>query len=102
MMRRPPRSTLFPCTTLFRSARRADEREGHVEGDHSSDGAASQVDRKRQGRRAGRFLRASAGEGPEETCGARRSEEHMSELQSRQHLVCRLLLDIYFYTYKML
>src|SRR2546422_6289790 len=63
MIRRPPRSTLFPYTTLFRShgaarrslrARRAAHRQGHL---------------------------------------GRRSEEHTSELQSRLHLVCRLLLE---------
>src|SRR5436309_5370812 len=64
MTRRPPRSTLFPYTTLFRSHRGGDRR-----------------DRGRGGR-----LRAS---GP---VGAR-SEEHTSELQSRENLVCRLLLE---------
>src|SRR5687768_18280602 len=78
MIRRPPRSTLFPYTTLFRSARRAP--------DHSGDA----------GRRR---ARAEHGGGP---AGRRRlrdrllvprSEEHTSELQSRLHLVCRLLLE---------
>src|SRR2546422_3000908 len=64
MIRRPPRSTLFPYTTLFRSGR---DRAG------------------RQPRRRV-FLRNSAPQG-------RRSEEHTSELQSRLHLVCRLLLE---------
>src|SRR6476620_11971741 len=61
MIRRPPRSTLFPYTTLFRS---------------------SPAPRRRSARRR---------------CGrrrcTRRSEEHTSELQSRQYLVCRLLLE---------
>src|SRR3712207_7086773 len=85
MIRRPPRSTLFPYTTLFRSGRRP---------------------------RAGRRGRARAtvarhppaavrlrgtGRGAAVRAGARplvaRSEEHTSELQSRQYLVCRLLLE---------
>src|SRR3984885_11836127 len=66
MIRRPPRSTLFPYTTLFRSGR------GHGRGD---------VPRRARG--APRVRRRR-------TRGAR-SEEHTSELQSRPHLVCRLL-----------
>src|SRR5437870_10177327 len=67
MIRRPPRSTLFPYTTLFRS-------------------------------RARRSLRASSCKFPicisfAPLCGPARSEEHTSELQSRGHLVCRLLLE---------
>src|SRR6266498_4466755 len=65
MIRRPPRSTLFPYTTIFRSSSRA--------------GAGSV-------RRGRPYRRASA-------CPCRRSEEHTSELQSRPHLVCRLLLE---------
>src|SRR3712207_7480712 len=84
MIRRPPRSTLFPYTTLFRSSRRA---------------AAS-----------GRFGKRSACSSPVADAGVvdeiidhravvdpqrikLRSEEHTSELQSRQYLVCRLLLE---------
>src|SRR2546422_7745998 len=66
MIRRPPRSTLFPYTTLFRSAARSE--------------AAGP--RGYPPRRAPR--------GPDGCC---RSEEHTSELQSRLHLVCRLLLE---------
>src|SRR3712207_8128332 len=76
MIRRPPRSTLFPYTTLFRSIEgdlkalvdvhsRIDERQLHVP----------------QGRRACQKIERL------------RSEEHTSELQSRQYLVCRLLLE---------
>src|SRR5215208_8020436 len=61
MIRRPPRSTLFPYTTLFRSSP-----------------AAVPAGTRPHGARAGR---------------SRRSEEHTSELQSRGHLVCRLLLE---------
>src|SRR2546430_7416233 len=71
MIRRPPRSTLFPYTTLFRSARPALARQAR--------GGLSQVHRHRRLRP----LRA----------GERRSEEHTSELQSQSNLVCRLLLE---------
>src|SRR3712207_7787410 len=93
MIRRPPRSTLFPYTTLFRSQHRPDGRRDA--GDHSR--PASRIDRPGRGRPAQRDLRrrrhlllplrAVAG------LPARRSEEHTSELQSRQYLVCRLLLE---------
>src|SRR5436309_12504654 len=63
MIRRPPRSTLFPYTTLFRSSA------GHRRG------------------------MAPGGAGVERRGHRRRSEEHTSELQSRENLVCRLLLE---------
>src|SRR3712207_7694051 len=86
MIRRPPRSTLFPYTTLFRSQ--------HV-GD--ADRAVEGEDREARGER----LQRHRGEGilaRGERVGVRRaqhgrSEEHTSELQSRQYLVCRLLLE---------
>src|SRR3712207_8435100 len=76
MIRRPPRSTLFPYTTLFRSRR---------EGAHAGTSACrlgqpGVVEDDVVGARAG------------ERVGVR-SEEHTSELQSRQYLVCRLLLE---------
>src|SRR5438876_6220436 len=71
MIRRPPRSTLFPYTTLFRSARARRELIGPRA--RSEDGAAN-------GARLG-------------TRADPRSEEHTSELQSPVHLVCRLLLE---------
>src|SRR2546422_3906514 len=81
MIRRPPRSTLFPYTTLFRSlaggarrARHGRERRGHTRGE-----AGALLYGALAGRARGR--------------GALRSEEHTSELQSRLHLVCRLLLE---------
>src|SRR2546429_1669494 len=79
MIRRPPRSTLFPYTTLFRSgaARAAHCRRSH--GTHAGGPAA-----------AARAAYADAGAGGGT---AQRSEEHTSELQSRLHLVCRLLLE---------
>src|SRR5690554_7073512 len=69
MIRRPPRSTLFPYTTLFRSSRG--------------------VDLLLRARR----LRLRAGARGPRALRGRRSEEHTSELQSRPHLVCRLLLE---------
>src|SRR3712207_7760012 len=90
MIRRPPRSTLFPYTTLFRSAAADDvapggqlvPRAGAVdEQDVGDAGAAAGTAGHRRGR-----LPAGVG-------GHARSEEHTSELQSRQYLVCRLLLE---------
>src|SRR2546430_7068796 len=78
MIRRPPRSTLFPYTTLFRSlrARPALARQAR--------GGLPQVHRHRRQR----ALRAG-----ERVLHLRRSEEHTSELQSQSNLVCRLLLE---------
>src|SRR2546421_1489896 len=79
MIRRPPRSTLFPYTTLFRSVLLGENRGGVLGGvdvlavDLGDHVAGTQT------RPGGR--------------GARRSEEHTSELQSRSDLVCRLLLE---------
>src|SRR3989449_4942164 len=75
MIRRPPRSTLFPYTTLFRSRL---EREVDV--------LALEIRREHPGQHAG--ILGHLGEGL-----PGRSEEHTSELQSRLHLVCRLLLE---------
>src|SRR5258707_6232477 len=66
MIRRPPRSTLFPYTTLFRSGEGARSSRRWPSGDHSKPATDSPCER---------------------------SEEHTSELQSRQYLVCRLLLE---------
>src|SRR3712207_8985106 len=91
MIRRPPRSTLFPYTTLFRSRVRAQPR-GDAAG--SRDGA--------QLRELGlavepvpglRLERRRAVPQHPATMAVGRSEEHTSELQSRQYLVCRLLLE---------
>src|SRR3712207_7984110 len=80
MIRRPPRSTLFPYTTLFRSsscrARRSATRPR----------SRSRSARTSPHRGPGRRGAAASPRGP-------RSEEHTSELQSRQYLVCRLLLE---------
>src|SRR5258707_3924920 len=85
MIRRPPRSTLFPYTTLFRSQGRGVARPPAAIGVAAGDllarargcGAARPAARRHLGRLS-----------PED-----RSEEHTSELQSRQYLVCRLLLE---------
>src|SRR3712207_8894677 len=80
MIRRPPRSTLFPYTTLFRS--RAGTARTTPESPHRR---APGFRARTPARERGRSLRR----------GSRRprSEEHTSELQSRQYLVCRLLLE---------
>src|SRR2546425_3023638 len=77
MIRRPPRSTLFPYTTLFRSRRGRGRAVRHhlVPGDFARPGAESRLAR------------------PRARAGALRSEEHTSELQSLAYLVCRLLLE---------
>src|SRR3712207_8693101 len=96
MIRRPPRSTLFPYTTLFRSLARTPGYEGRRAGVRAADGGApDRLDRRRRAQplpgalEQARPLRAPlAGRAV-----GRRSEEHTSELQSRQYLVCRLLLE---------
>src|SRR3712207_7957484 len=90
MLRRPPRSTLFPYTTLFRSCRTTTARAGAP---RSRREAVGRGDRRRGGvgSGAGRGGAAGAARGPPQR--PLRSEEHTSELQSRQYLVCRLLLE---------
>src|SRR2546429_6743169 len=78
MIRRPPRSTLFPYTTLFRSRGDPEVPQGSA---RRALGADARQDSGTLG--AGGFCSYSRG----------RSEEHTSELQSRLHLVCRLLLE---------
>src|SRR5256885_2895529 len=89
MIRRPPRSTLFPYTTLFRShcAHRLNGKTRH----HALLQALQGGD-PRYGRCEQRPAQASAGDLPLQG-GLRRSEEHTSELQSPCNLVCRLLLE---------
>src|SRR3712207_7780145 len=100
MIRRPPRSTLFPYTTLFRSLEdlqeflplRSDEggvHDGAVAGDDRAAGERVQPAERRRPLRGPRVLER------------RRSEEHTSELQSRQYLVCRLLLEKKKYNYSL-
>src|SRR3712207_8224630 len=83
MIRRPPRSTLFPYTTLFRSAHGT----GDQERTEPSDELFGEVVLGRQ-TQAGRCTTPV-----EDLAAGVRSEEHTSELQSRQYLVCRLLLE---------
>src|SRR3712207_8684054 len=86
MIRRPPRSTLFPYTTLFRSSR-----PGPGGGVPQRTGGTPV---RRPGAAAGRTRGADDLRGPERAVPQPpRSEEHTSELQSRQYLVCRLLLE---------
>src|SRR3712207_7062690 len=87
MIRRPPRSTLFPYTTLFRS--RMGRSLGLFRRPRRQRLGAS-LDAGRHLRRPGRANLALEGYRPPPTS---RSEEHTSELQSRQYLVCRLLLE---------
>src|SRR3712207_9006274 len=97
MIRRPPRSTLFPYTTLFRSQQGAEphDRPGHRlrqvvpdDAEHPDEDGERGEDAADHEERGVRVLdRLRGGEDRD------RSEEHTSELQSRQYLVCRLLLE---------
>src|SRR3712207_8294884 len=84
MIRRPPRSTLFPYTTLFRSDPGQD-RARAARGDRGERATAARAGERGAAGGRPRGARAAG--------SARRSEEHTSELQSRQYLVCRLLLE---------
>src|SRR3712207_8049732 len=90
MIRRPPRSTLFPYTTLFRSRLRAAAGRGAGGAGGGPAVRLASLDGRRAGaaRRGVRRAHLQRGGG-----GGARSEEHTSELQSRQYLVCRLLLE---------
>src|SRR3712207_8870636 len=86
MIRRPPRSTLFPYTTLFRSPEHrvvADNKVGRVREQKANPDARPHAE----------ALEARGGPLDKAPDLAVRSEEHTSELQSRQYLVCRLLLE---------
>src|SRR3712207_8840569 len=90
MIRRPPRSTLFPYTTLFRSLSEGALRRRGPRSGAPDDGPECVGQRGRSP--------ALGGGGPQvvglaDGAGGGRSEEHTSELQSRQYLVCRLLLE---------
>src|SRR3712207_7802267 len=89
MIRRPPRSTLFPYTTLFRSRGVGARHRVGVRRQHHAQ-AFERLLRAQARQGVGR-IGAHARVGRVE--GERRSEEHTSELQSRQYLVCRLLLE---------
>src|SRR2546430_4646720 len=81
MIRRPPRSTLFPYTTLFRSRRRKREK---ANAERQASALQQQADKMRA-----KATKAKAAQ----NMLRRRSEEHTSELQSQSNLVCRLLLE---------
>src|SRR5688572_32513765 len=91
MIRRPPRSTLFPYTTLFRShppGHREGEQQGgepRLLGDQRGKPFAAERRQDAVGDGGDRLRRFAKGE--------QRSEEHTSELQSQSNLVCRLLLE---------
>src|SRR2546422_6640511 len=87
MIRRPPRSTLFPYTTLFRSRSVAGNSASHLSMKNSRLLISPPLEASEDScfRKTGPIIAA----GPVQ----RRSEEHTSELQSRLHLVCRLLLE---------
>src|SRR3712207_8590498 len=79
MIRRPPRSTLFPYTTLFRS--------------YDSSGVTADLSAKNNDQSIDQTVRALQDDTRGLIFSNLRSEEHTSELQSRQYLVCRLLLE---------
>src|SRR5258708_16570196 len=94
MIRRPPRSTLFPYTTLFRSDR------AHMKYDKSDAGDPVDTFAVHNARQGGdlilqmeSFCNLQSGKCGQDSRRRRRSEEHTSELQSPDHLVCRLLLE---------
>src|SRR3712207_7757383 len=87
MIRRPPRSTLFPYTTLFRSRGRPASGRRACRARRPDRRLLRGVRGGRVADRDGQALHARDGG------GCARSEEHTSELQSRQYLVCRLLLE---------
>src|SRR5690242_21064173 len=87
LTRRPPRSTLFPYTTLFRSGDRGGGVEGGREGERAGvDGTGRDRDGLATAERGTAVLQRA-------TVERARSEEHTSELQSHVNLVCRLLLE---------
>src|SRR3712207_8995035 len=97
MIRRPPRSTLFPGTTLFRSGPPPEERLERVRrrrfGDDSEAARSGEAAAQPQARVIGRRIDDGEPDLPDVTPQRKRSEEQTSELQSRQYLVCRLLVE---------
>src|SRR3712207_7122165 len=87
MIRRPPRSTLFPYTTLFRSTMVG------LNSTHASLATEAYLQARRGWRRRDKIVAVTTNMTRPEAKRARRSEEHTSELQSRQYLVFRLLLE---------
>src|SRR3712207_8576708 len=98
MIRRPPRSTLFPYTTLFRSVGEASDYQRHLfcvvrEALEEMTGALSPGRPVGEVDDAHRRVLDAAGLREHRYAACGRSEEHTSELQSRQYFVCRLLLE---------
>src|SRR5689334_24132618 len=94
MIRRPPRSTLFPYTTLFRSPARREVAVGDVDRDALLALGLQAVGEERQIEvLVAALLRSARDRGQLIVEDGARSEEHTSELQSQFHLVCRLLLE---------
>src|SRR3712207_8982139 len=91
MIRRPPRSTLFPYTTLFRSMVRVTA--AWCAEDNNVRGAGKVLRARLVHHRAKSWCRPCLSALADPFAGPERSEEHTSELQSRQYLVCRLLLE---------
>src|SRR2546422_1491422 len=96
MIRRPPRSTLFPYTTLFRSLTQAQKEQleaelAELEGPRRAEAVQAIASARSFGDLSENFEYHAAKN--EQGLLERRSEEHTSELQSRLHLVCRLLLE---------
>src|SRR3712207_8034122 len=93
MIRRPPRSTLFPYTTLFRSA--AGYRICGIHLDFRAGLRHVEEVKARIAQSGGEplFINMNAADDEKRASAVARSEEHTSELQSRQYLVCRLLLE---------
>src|SRR3712207_8054382 len=93
MIRRPPRSTLFPYTTLFRSLAAQQLSEQWLETDPGADVRVPRLADTVLVRGRVRSTLYDAVDAATRTALPQRSEEHTSELQSRQYLVCRLLLE---------
>src|SRR3712207_7582373 len=93
MIRRPPRSTLFPYTTLFRSLLRHGHSLGQQEKGSQPEPGTSAAEHQEHQDAERDQQQAAIHPGRRASAPNRRSEEHTSELQSRQYLVCRLLLE---------
>src|SRR3712207_8996408 len=97
MIRRPPRSTLFPYTTLFRSDRMVSDDRFKLLSFTGSPSVGWKMKAEAGRKKVVLELGGNAGAIVDETAeldwAAERSEEHTSELQSRQYLVCRLMLE---------
>src|SRR3712207_8904018 len=93
MIRRPPRSTLFPYTTLFRSDGTVEHARGRLEAVSRAELGHAHEHARGLADRAGPDEPAAPRGGVHQALRDERSEEHTSELQSRQYLVCRLLLE---------